>query len=48
MNRKITIKQAHEIRTLKSLGWKLKDIALKYDLSITSVSRICCNETYVY
>ncbi len=48
MNRKLTLKQAQEMRKLKLLGWKLKDLAKRYNISITAASRICCGETYLY
>ncbi len=37
-----------EMRTLRSEGWKLKDIAKKYNLGTSVVSKICRYETYVH
>ena len=37
-----------EMRTLRSAGWKLKDISAKTGYTIGSVSRICNYQTEVH
>ncbi len=39
---------AFEMRKLRSEGWKLKDIAEKYGVSASVVSKLCRYETHVY
>ncbi len=37
-----------EMRGLRSEGWKLKDIAKKYGVGTSVVSKICRYETHVH
>ena len=43
---KLSLKEAHEMRSLKLDGWTLKDISEKYNVSISCVSRICRYESH--
>ena len=45
---KATRQKVFEMRKLRSEGWKLKDIAKKYGVKTSVVSKICRYETHVH
>lgn len=41
LNQKITDEEVAEMRQMRNSGYFVKDLALKYNLSLSRVSRIC-------